>query len=412
MIVSRMARPKAISTEMERMIREQFGGWVTASGVSVTNENALRLLTVYNCVKVLYNCVSQMPCQLMKETEDGFKSKAKKHSLYKVIGKRPNRWMTAPEFWGMAIVHVSLRGNFYAFKVMGPDKKVRELLPIHADRVRKVTQHPDWSITYEIARADGTGTDEWPQSKIMHLRGLSMDGLVGLNAIEKAARDKIGLGLASEQFLSQYFGKGMHPGAVLKHPQVLSSSAYATLKKQFEEKYSGLGKSHNFMLLDEAMDIVFPTIKLVDAQFIEQEKLTEAQICGMFGVPLMLVQAGDNPATYASATEFKRTFVDLVLAPIMVNFESAIDRDCLTEEDQETYYTKYNLNSLLRGNITERFAAYATAIDKEFMNPNECRALEDMNPYLGGEVYRTRTSSMKDTGTKKGDANNAGQEAA
>jgi hypothetical protein len=42
---------------------------------------------------------------------------------------------------------------------------------------------------------------------------------------------------------------------------------------------------------------------------------------------------------------------------------------------------------------------FATAIDKELMNPNECRELLEMNPYDGGDEYRTRTSTVKtDTG--------------
>jgi len=39
--------------------------------------------------------------------------------------------------------------------------------------------------------------------------------------------------------------------------------------------------------------------------------------------------------------------------------------------------------------------SFSVAIDKEIMNPNECRELLEMNPYDGGNEYRTRTSSMK-----------------
>ena len=92
-------RPKAINTEMERLIRESFGGGYTSSGLAVNSDTAMRQMTVNNCVRVLFNCVSQMPCQLMEEV-DGVKNKAKNHPLYKVISKRPNPWMTAPQMWG------------------------------------------------------------------------------------------------------------------------------------------------------------------------------------------------------------------------------------------------------------------------------------------------------------------------
>jgi len=331
------------------------------------------------------------------EEVGGIKSKATDHYLYRKLSKRPNRWMTAPEFWGMAIAHVSLRGNFYAFKVRLPGRDIKEIIPLAPDRVREVIQNDDYSLTYKIiSTPGGTETKDYSQDQIMHLRGLVMDGYMGINPIQYA-RESVGLGLASEKFLGRYFDKGMHPGAIITHPQPLSMAAFANRRDTLKERYEGLGKSWEFMLLDEAMGITFPPIKLVDAQFLELGKFNEAQICGMFGVPLMMVQAGDNPTTYASATEFKRTFVDLVLAPIAVNFESGIDRDCLSDEEQSRYYTKFNVNSLLRGNIVERYGAYAVGIDKEILNPNECRNLEDMNPYEGGDIYKTRTSTTKDT---------------
>jgi len=394
-LLSRGFEPKAMNShELERLILSTYGGGATAAGVSVNSDTAMRLMTVYNCVKVLYNCISQMPCQLMEEV-NGIKSKAKEHYLYRKIGKFPNSWMTAAEFWGMAIAHVSLRGNFYAFKARIPGRPIKELIPIPAGRVKEVVQNKDFSLTYKIQDADGVSEKSYSQNEIMHLRGIVSNGFMGMNPIEYA-RESIGIGLAKEQFTSRFFSKGLHPGAVIKHPLSLSAPAHKNHKQNLQEKYQGLGNSHEFMLIDEAMDITFPPIKFVDQQFLELGKFNEAQIAGMFGVPLMLIQAGDSPTTYASATEFKRTFVDMTLAPIAVNFESGIDRDLLTEEEQSRYYAKFNLNSLLRGNIVERFGAYNTAINSEIMNPNECRELEDLNPYEGGDIYKTRTSTTKE----------------
>ncbi len=381
--MSRLPRPKALSPTDDAYYFPGgafWGGYApSSSGIAVGTDSAMRQMTVHNCVKVLFNCISQMPCQLMQEVGD-VKSKAKDFYLYEIIGKRPNHWMTAPQFWGMAVVHVSLRGNFYAYKTR-IGRKVVSLLPIHPDKVN-VKQNEDWSLTYEMIGSDR----KYTQDEIFHIRGLSLDGFTGLNPIEYA-RECIGLGLAGEQFIARYFGKGMHPGAIVEHPATLSAQAHANLREALKQKYAGLNNAQDLMLIDEGMKIQFPPIKLVDQQFLEQMKFTESQICGMFGVPLMMVQSGDNQTTYASASEFKRTFVDLTLTPICVNFETAIDRSLLNDDEQKRYYTKFNLNSLLRGNITERFNAYRTAIESKIMNANEIRALEDLNKREGGDVY-------------------------
>jgi len=397
---------------LDRLVREYFGGGTTSSGVSVNSDNAMRMITVNNCIRVLFNCVSQMPCQLMKEVDD-VKSKAKDHPLYKVISKRPNSFMTAPQLWGLAIVHVCLRGNFYAFKVKYGNQ-VREILPIHPDRVLDVTQNADWSLTYKIANVivQGNNTQiqtqsykEYSQDQIFHIRGLSLNGYVGLNPIQYA-RETIGVGLASEKFLANYFGQGMHPGAVIKYPQSLDPVTHKNLWEAYKLKYGGLKASSDLMLLDNGMDIAFPTIKLVDAQFLEQMRLTESQICGLFGVPMILIQAGSTPATFASSLQFKQSFVDFTIAPIAVNFETTIDKDLLTDQDQDAFYAKYNMGSLLRGNMAERFAAYAVGITNKFMNANEARSLEDWNKYEGGDVYENPNTSTNTESNKESNADN------
>ncbi len=406
-IMSRLPRPKATTTS--EAIREMisFGGGSTSSGVSVNSDTAMRLVTVHNCVKVLYNCVSQMPCQLMEDVND-IKTKAKTHPLYKIIGKRPNGWMTAPEFWGMVIVHVSLRGNFIAFKTKyGPE--IRELLPVAPGRVQEIKQNADYSLTYKIVGPDGSGAKEYSQDQIFHIRGLSLDGFTGMNPIQYE-RECLGLGLAGEKFLARYFGKGLHPGAIVTRPAGTTEKDPQKLIAALNAVYAGLDTSHDLMLLQDGMTMTFPPLKLVDAQFLELMRMTEAQICGMYGVPLILVQAGATPATYASSVQFKQSFVDFTIAPIAVNFEGAIDRDLLTEDDQETIYAKFNMGSLLRGNMAERFAAYAIGIDKEFMNPNQARNLEDWNSYgEQGDEYRTRTSTTKQPTGDQGGQNASAQ---
>jgi len=401
-LVGRMARPKAMnSEELSRMISSVFGGGSTSSGVSVSSDTAMRQATVYACVKVLYQSIAQMPCHLMEQIGDN-KEKALSKRLYRLLHDQPNQWMTAPELWGMSVAHVSLRGDFLAFKVMVGDE-VRELLPIATERVKEITQNADYSLTYKIASPDGSNTTPYPQSKILHIRGLSLNGYTGLNPITYL-RESIGLGLAGERFLSGYFGKGLHPSAVItRQNQIKNIKDYKDATKAV---YAGLANSSDLMVLEDGETINFPPIKLVDAQFLELGKFTQSQICGLFRVPLMLVQAGDAPTTYASAEQFMLAFVTHALTPIVVNIEKAIYRDLLTEEEKKRYFAKFSMAGLLRGDMESRFKSYQVAINSEILCPNEVRDLEDYNAYEGGNEYRTRTSSLKQDGeppvTQKG----------
>lgn len=394
-------RPFAMnSDELSRLILETFGGGQTSSGVSVSSETAMRQMTVYACVKVLSQSIAQLPCHFMQQN-GVVKEKALNHPLYHILHDQPNSWMTAAEFWGMATAHIALRGNFYAFKVMSPRGELLELLPIAPGIITNVEQKADYSIIYTASLSDGS-QKQYSNKQIMHLRGLVMNGYMGLNPIEYA-RESVGLGLASEKFLARYFGKGMHPGAIIEHPLPLSAASHANLKKVLKEKYAGLNESQDLMLIDEGMKISFPPIKLVDAQFLELGRFTQSQICGLFRVPLMLIQSDTNTTTFASAEQFILSFVTHALTPIVVNIEQAIKRDLLSDEEKKTYYPKFSMTGLLRGDSAARAAFYRELINAEVINPNEARDLEEMNPYPGGEVYRTRTSSMKQSDTTPAD---------
>ena len=284
-------RPQAaLSGAIERLILDTYGSYSTSSGISVSSDTAMRMITVQSCVRLRETTLKRLPCHLMEKSGEK-KDKATGFYLYEKLLNQPNFWMTGPEFWGMAEAYVSLRGNFIAYKSMYGDQ-VRELLPIPASMIRQITQKPDYTIDYEINFPDGTAK-HLNNTQVLHLRGLTLNGYTGLNPIE-FAREAIGKGIASDQHLAKWFANGLHPSAVIEHPLALNAPAYANLKKNLMEKYAGLGKAHEFMLIDEGMKIQFPEIKMVDAQFLEQMKLTEAQICGLFRVPLMLVAAGDK----------------------------------------------------------------------------------------------------------------------
>lgn len=398
-IFSKMGRPRAESWPPTDDRWYSPGGFYfggeggSHSGINVSSDTAMRQITVHACVRILSQSVSQLPCRLMEE--DGkYKYKATKHPLYRILHDQPNVWMSAPEFWGMVVAHMSLRGEFFAYKVQIPGRPIQALFPISPDRVTEIVQNKDYTLTYKVTSVDGTATREYPQSQIFHIRGMTMNGIRGVNPIEYA-RESIGMSLASERFLSTWFGKGMHPGAVLKHPLPLNAPAHANLKKTFKEKYAGLGTEHEFMLLDEAMDIVFPPIKLVDAQFLELNRMTASQIASLFRVPLILLQSDNITTTFASAEQIVLAFTTHALTPILVNIEKAIYRDLLTEAEKERYYAKFSMAGLLRGDMASRYKAYQTAINSEFLNPNEARELEELNPYDGGEEFRTRTSTIK-----------------
>lgn len=361
--------------------------------VSLPN-SAMRLITVQNCVRVRVATISQLPCHIM-ESDGKMREKATNFYLYPKLHDMPNSWMTASEFWGMVEAHVCLCGQLVCYKLGLEGREVQEIIPIQPSALIKIIQNADYSLTYQIRLSNGT-IIEYPQSKMVHFRGLTLDGINGVNPIEYA-RETVGLGQSSTRFLSNYFGKGLHPGAIVEYPSSLDPVTHANLWTAYKTKYAGLANSQDLMLLDNGMKIQFPTIKLVDAQYLELMKMNEAQICGLFRVPLQLVAAGDKAPTFASAEQFAISYVVYGVTPDVVGYEKVIWRDLLTESERKKYYAKFNVDSLLRGDFKTRMDGFQIGVNTCIINPNEARELMEMNPYEGGEIYQTRTSTVKES---------------
>ena len=65
-------------------------------------------------------------------------------------------------------------------------------------------------------------------------------------------------------------------------------------------------------------------------------------------------------------------------------------RVLLSESEKSTYFIKFNVDGLLRGDYASRMSGYATARQNGWMSANDIRELENLDrisPDLGGDLY-------------------------
>ena len=64
----------------------------------------------------------------------------------------------------------------------------------------------------------------------------------------------------------------------------------------------------------------------------------------------------------------------------MQAIQSALNRDLLLEREKGKLYWAFDVKELLKGDMRERFEAYRTALDSNFMQIDEVRYAEDLEP--------------------------------
>lgn len=387
-IMDKIFRPSAAITRdtitsSKELYEAMFGGVDSASGVPVSADLAIRYTTVLACVRVLSESVASLPCILYRRREDGGKDRATDHPLYAVLHDRANEWNTAYGYFEGTMTNLALRGNGYSYVERNRKGQTTGLVPLNPDGV-DIKQAIDWSPIYTATMPDNKRR-KLSSSEMHHITGPMPKGYVGQSLIS-IARDAVGLGLATEKFGSHFFRNGVMPSGVLKHPERIGPEATASLRTQFEEKYSGLSNSSRPLLLEEGMEWVALSVKPNDAQFLETRKFQRSEIAGIFRVPAHMI--GDLERSTNNNIEHQSLeFVMHTLRPWLKRIEQAINRDLLAPDERGKYFAEFLIDDLLRGDTKSRYEAYSSAIQNKWMNANEVRVRENMNPRDGGDVY-------------------------
>ena len=114
--------------------KDWFG--VSSSGKTVSVDAAMRLSTVWACVRLLSESVSTLPLKLYRRKPDGSREPATDHPLYRVLCRSPNIEMTPQRFMLMVVASICLRGNAFIEKKMigNPAGSVGALITAMHDR--------------------------------------------------------------------------------------------------------------------------------------------------------------------------------------------------------------------------------------------------------------------------------------
>ena len=354
-----------------------MGPYATASygGVgSVSNASAMRIADVYSCIRCLSDAAASVPLILYRRTANG-RERVNGGRTVDLLN-RPGPATSQANLIGQAVAHLNAAGNAFFGKYKDPDGQVEQLGLLDPDRVQVELKRgePRYTLTNPQGLMTEHGVDD-----ILHVRALSTDGLLGLSPIRQcqvAMRVAAGAG----QFLDSYLAQGARPAGFL---HIGESRDVEGAKAQLQNNHGGVTRMHQFGVLSGSDVKWIPVAAtLEDAEFVEQRKLSTAEICRIFRVPPWMVGApsGDS-LTYSNTEQQQLAFVTHSLRPWLVLIEQAItnDPDLCRGPNQ---YVEFLLDALLRADSATRATVYTQALgdDKHpgWMSRAEIRALENL----------------------------------
>ncbi len=357
---------------------------------NVTPNTALALTAVFSCIRVRAETIAQLPLHLM-QTDGRLRTKASDHPLYRVLHDQANHWQTAFDYRMQMQSHVDLRGNAYSLIVPGVTGAVDQLIPLHPDRMkvfrlRDVTDPP---MIPDAGRLGYLYTDKQgnafrlTQDEVLHLRGLSTEGVLGLSPIA-VCRKAVQVGLEIEDHGLAFLTNAGKPSGALQMPDGKKLEAggdrHKALTKSWRDAHTGKNL-YDVAILEDGMTWQAMGLNNQELEWLESAKLSDRHIAAIFRVPLHLIMDWER-MTYNNSENVDIQYVKHTVLPIARSWEGAISRDLITDP---RYYPRFSVEGLLRGDAKSRQVFYRALFGIGVFSPNEIRELEDLNPVEGGD---------------------------
>lgn len=360
---------------------------ISSSGIPVSIQRALSVPGVWSAVKTISETLATLPIDLYRKTPDGAKV-ADTHRLYDLIKYNPHPMYSAYEFRRTLVLHACF-GDGFALIHRGVDgfPKMLEIMPIGSVDPYTSTE----GKFYYIVRQNGSAPRVVMPGDMIHLKGLSLDGLSGMPVID-VHRETLGMAIAANEYGATFFGNGAHLGGYIKFPGTLKAEQRENLlKKVIGSGMSNVGKT---MVLDAGMEYEKIGITPEEAALNEARNFQVSESARIFGIPAHLLQQLDR-ATFNNIETMNVQFVKLCLNPWAEQMEQELVRKLLIERERlgGRYFLRINLDGLLRGDTEARAQYYETMYRIRALSPNEIRQQENLNPYPGGDQYYTEPGS-------------------
>lgn len=364
-----------------------LGGRPSVTGKAVTPEGSLGIPAVYSCVRVLTDNVASLPLLLLRRLPGRGKERAVEHPLYALLHDSPNPYMTAYQFKETLMGHLLLWGNAYAEIVRDQSTgQVVALYPLRPNDMTTIAPSSAGPLIYTYRLPKSGRTVELRQDQVLHLRGLSHDGIRGYSPIT-LHREALGLTLAAEEYGARWFGNSAQPGGVLQAKTRLKPEALINLKNSWEEAHRGLEQSHRVAILEEGVEWKQVGLPPGDAQFMETRQFQLTEVSRLFRVPPHKI-SDLNRATYSNVDKQEQQFMLDCLRPWLVRWEQQISKDLLTQLERRDYFAEFLMDAQWRADIRTRYQAYAMGRQWGWLSANDVRDFEGMNPIAdGGDEY-------------------------
>lgn len=334
------------------------------SGTDVDKTILLQIPAVRGCLEKIAGTVCRLPIKLYRKV-DGKVEEITEDARLRLLNKETGDTLNADEFWRAMLEDYYLGRGAYAYIRKNGIGEYEGLHYVEEEKVSVLKNYDPMLKSYSIMVMGKT----YHPFEFLKLHRRTKDGAEGIPLWQD---NPLIFSVAYNSFVfeEKLVKKGGNKRGFIEAEDRLDKGAIESIKRAWNNLYSN--NTDNVVVLNKGAKFKESSNTSVEMQLNENKESNAKDICGMFGFSCRIL--------YGEATEEDRKeYINAVMSLLNV-IETALDKDLLTEKEKESFYFAFDTKELTRGSLKERYEAYALGLTNNFLQIDEVRAKEDMEP--------------------------------
>lgn len=367
----------------------ELGGWYSLDPYSTGFQRNLdlpksdKIASVYSAVMLNARAVSQCQVSHMKGDSDGAWTKQKSSPVARVL-RKPNGYESLTLLLLNTVAETLFEGESLWYGVRDNRYVITEVHRIPFGNWSAHIDPDSNSIFYGVGKNANNLVDTpqylIPARDCVHFRFYTPRHPLLGSSPAQAAAIAMGINVALTKSQLQFFSNMNRPSGILYSEKNLTPEHIKQLRTSFADQAKAM--NHGEMpILGLGLKYQPLGIPQNDAQLIEQQRLSTAEIARVYGVPMALLSESSGPQGGTEA--LIGHWLSIGLGSIIESIERSLDM-FFNLPINETI--QLDTTPLMRADMQARFSALSTGIVGGILSPNEARAREHLPPIEGGDM--------------------------
>ncbi len=326
-------------------------------------EEAMKVPAFSGCVNLIADTIAMIPIKLYKR-ENGKVQEAEDDTRVILLNRDTGDSLDGVQFKKAMVRDYFGKGGYAYINRVGND--VKSLHYVENGYIACQFNSDPIFKEYEITV---NGRKYQPYQFLKVLRN-SKNGRDSTSIVEEN-REILSVAYASLKFEKSLVKTGGNKKGFITSAKKITDAAMKSLKAAWKRLYSS--STENVVILQDGMQFKESSNTSVEMQINENKKANSDEICKIFHMVPEMIKGG-------AKEEDKINFIQYAINPILAEIECACNRDLLLEKEKKSYFFAADTSDLTKGDIEKRFTAYEKAVKNGWLQIDEVRYKENMEP--------------------------------